>query len=313
MSGSLPSTSPSMSIDDLLALARRHGLALSPEGARLDPSGLDFLALHADDAEGVRWIVRVPRRPDVAAAAAVEAKILAIVRPHLPVAVPDWRVCTPELIAYPRLDGTPAVTLDTGAPVWNRIDPAAPSDAFLDSFADALAALQAVPADGLPAGSSDLIDTIPAARERLAQAARIARDLLEPAAPTWERWQRFVAGDTWPEHVALGHGDLHPGHLLLDDAGRLVGILDWTEARVTDPGVDLAMFAGCFGRGALERLLPRFERRGGRTWPRLVEHAVERWAMFPALAAAWAHRTGNTAVLQHARDQLAAQPLAAGA
>jgi aminoglycoside phosphotransferase (APT) family kinase protein len=300
MFGSLPS----MSIDDLLALARRHGLELCSEGARLDPSGLDFLALHADDTEGVRWIVRAPRRPDVAAGAAVEAKLLAIVRPHLPVAVPDWRVCTPELIAYPRLPGTPAVTLDTGAPVWNLIDPAAPSDAFLDSFAGALAALQAVPADGLPAGS---VDSIADARERIDRALRLARDLLEPAAPTWERWQRFVAGDTWPEHVALGHGDLHPGHMLLDDAGRLAGIIDWTEARVTDPGVDLAMFAGCFGRGALERLLPRFERRGGQTWPRLIDHAAERWAIAPALAAEWAHRTGNAAVLQYARDQLAAQ------
>jgi aminoglycoside phosphotransferase (APT) family kinase protein len=300
MSGSLASTS----VDDLLALARSHGLDLRSEGARLDPSGLDFLALHADDADGVPWIVRAPRRPEVAAAAAVEAKILAIVRPHLPVAVPDWRVCTPELIAYPRIAGTPAVTLDTGAPVWNRIDPAAPSDVFLDSYADALAALQAVPASALPA---DLIDTIAAARARLDRAARLARDLLEPAAPTWERWQRFVAGDTWPEHVALGHGDLHPGHMLLDDAGRLVGIIDWTEARVTDPGVDLAVIAGCFGRGALERLVPRLERCGVRTWPRLVDHAVERWAMSPALAAEWAHRTGNAAVLQYARDQLAAQ------
>ena len=306
MSGSSPSTS----VDDLLALARDHGLALRPDGARLDTSGLDFIALHADDDAGIRWIVRAPRRPDVAAAAATEAKVLAIVRPRLPVAVPDWRVCTPELIAYPRIAGTPAVTLDTGAPVWNLIDPAAPSDAFLESCAEALAALQAVPADEMPA---DLVDSIEAARERLDRAARLARDLLEPTASTWKRWQRFVAGDTWPDHVALVHGDLHPGHLLLDDAGRLTGIIDWTEARVTDPGVDLAMFAGCFGRGALERLLPHFERRGGRTWPRLVDHALERWAMFPALGAEWAHRTGNAAVLQYARDQLAAQEAASGA
>jgi aminoglycoside phosphotransferase (APT) family kinase protein len=164
-----------------------------------------------------------------------------------------------------------------------------------------------VPAADLPADLADLIDTIDAARERLDRALHTARDLLAPAAPTWERWQRFVTGDTWPEHVALGHGDLHPGHMLLDDAGRLIGIIDWTEARVTDPGIDLSVIAGGFGRAALERLVPLFARHGGRTWPRLVDHAVERWAMFPALAAEWAHRTGNATVLQYARDQLAAQ------
>ena len=206
-----------------------------------------------------------------------------------------------------RIAGAPAVTLDTGAPVWNHVDPAAPSEAFLESFAAALAAIQAVPANEMP---TDAVDTIDAARERLDRAVRPARELLEPTAAPLERWQRFVAGDTWPDHVALVHGDLPPGHLLLDDAGRLTGIIDWTDARVTDPGVDLAMFAGCFGRGALERLLPRFERRSGRTWPRLVDHALERWAMFPALGAEWAHRTGNAAVLQYARDQLAAQEAA---
>lgn len=299
MSGS----SPSISVDDLFALAHRHGLSLRAEGARLDTSGLDFLALHADDPGGVRWIVRAPRRPDVIASAAAEATVLAIVHPRLPVAVPDWRVHTPELIAYPRLGGTPAVTIDTGAPVWNVIDPAAPSDVFLDSCADVLAALQAIPADVLPPALVDA--SLDVARARLDRAAQLARDLIEPSAAMWARWQRFLAGDTWPDHLALTHGDLHPGHMLLDDAGRITGVLDWTEARVTDPGVDLAMFAGCFGRAALERLVPRFERRGGRTWPRLVDHALERWAMFPALGAEWAHRTGNTGILQFARDQLA--------
>jgi hypothetical protein len=54
-----------------------------------------------------------------------------------------------------------------------------------------------------------------------------------------------------------------------------------------------------------EALAARFERAGGRTWPRLVDHAAERWAVFPALAAEWALRTGNEAVLEHARSFLA--------
>jgi hypothetical protein len=85
--------------------------------------------------------------------------------------------------------------------------------------------------------------------------------------------------------VALVHGDLHPGHMLLGDDARLIGILDWTEARITDPSVDLAMYFGCFGRPALETLIERFARAGGTTWPGLAGHAAERWAIFPVIAA----------------------------
>ena len=98
--------------------------------------------VHAHDEEGVPWVVRTPRRLSVVEAARVEARVLRLVRPHLPVAVPDWRVFTDQVIAYPRLGDVPAVSVDPAAGVvWNRIDPAAPSATFIDSFADALAAL----------------------------------------------------------------------------------------------------------------------------------------------------------------------------
>jgi aminoglycoside phosphotransferase (APT) family kinase protein len=286
------------SVTEIIAAAARRGLLLSSEGARVDEMGLDFRVLHASDRDGTPWIVRVPRRPEVVASAAIEATVLARVAPHLPVAVPDWRLHDAELIAYPRLPGTPAVTLDTGAPVWNLVDPAAPTDAFVASFARALAALQAVPGDGLP------LETLDVTRAKLVRAVEIARELLTPSTAMLDRWQRFIEGDTWPAHLALGHGDLHPGHMLLDAGGELSGVIDWTEAKVGDPGIDLAMFAGCFGRGALERLVPMFEHAGGRTWATLIDHAMERWAIGPALGAEWAHRTGNSAVLEHSRAML---------
>jgi aminoglycoside phosphotransferase (APT) family kinase protein len=288
------------SIADFIAAAARRGLSLTPEGARLDTMGLDFVVLHARDAGGTPWIVRSPRRPDVAAAAAIEARVLARIAPHVPFAVPDWRIHDPELIAYPRIPGTPAVTLDTGAPVWNVIDPAAPSDTFIASYASAIAALQRVPSDDLP------IETIADARAKLEHAIDVARDLLAPSATILTRWRRFLDGDTWPAHLALTHGDLHPGHMLLDATGRLTGVIDWTEAKLSDPVLDIAMFAGCFGRAALDRFVPLFERAGGRTWPSLIDHALERWAIWPALGAEWAHRTNNPGILDHVRAQLAA-------
>jgi aminoglycoside phosphotransferase (APT) family kinase protein len=288
-----------ITLDELVARARHHGLDLSPSSARLDTSGLDFVALHAYDRAGVAWIIRVPRREDVVASARDEATVLAAVRGRLGAAVPDWRVHTPELIAYPRLPGTPLVTLDTGAPVWNVVDPASPSDDFLDSYARVLAALQAIPHDGLR------VDSIADARARLAAAITTACEALTPPAAITERWRAFACGSTWPTHVGLAHGDLHPGHILVDEQARITGILDWTEARVTDPGVDFCVVAGAFGRAALERLVERFVEHGGQAWPGLIDHAVERWAVAPALAAEWAVRTNNAAVLQYARDQLA--------
>jgi aminoglycoside phosphotransferase (APT) family kinase protein len=132
--------------------------------------------------------------------AAVEATILARVAPHLPVAVPDWRYHDDELIAYAKIAGTPMVTLETGAPVWNQIDPAAPSDAFVESYARAIAALQAVPTDDLPRETQAEI------RARLARAATLAGELISPTAALQARWQRFLGGGTWPPHLALVHG-----------------------------------------------------------------------------------------------------------
>ena len=54
----------------------------------------------------------------------------------------------------------------------------------------------------------------------------------------------------------------------------------------------------------LEALVTRFEEAGGITWPGLMDLAAERWAVFPALAAEWALRTGNDFALEHARSYL---------
>lgn len=296
---------PMQTVSELIDAARRQGLVLTPLSDALDTMGLDFLVVHALDAAGRRWIVRSPRRPDVVAAARKEAAVLRLVAPRLPVAVPDWRVHTDDLIAYPRLDGVPAVTLDTGAPVWNHLDPKAPSAAFLDAMAGALAALLTVPAaDARAAGLT--VRTAAEERASLARAVEVSRPALRPPDALVARWERWLADDAmWPEAVALSHGDLHPGHLLLDERGALTGILDWTEAKVADPSIDLAMFLGCFGRAPTEALVGRLTALGAPMWPGIVDHAAERWAIGPAVGAEWALRTDNPGVLEYMRTMMA--------
>lgn len=297
----------SRSITDLLTLARRHGLELRAEDARLDVSGLDFIVLHASDQAGIPWVVRHPRRPEVVPVARAEGRTLNLVAAHLPVAVPDWRVHGDDLIAYPRLAGTPALTVGAGGtPIWHLVGPGTLPGPFLASFARALAALQSVGAEAARAAGVAVKD-LAHVRASCARTMEATRTALQPSERVWARWQRWLDGEAgWPAHLALVHGDLHPGHLLLDDHAAVVGILDWTEASLTDPSVDLAMFHGCFGPGALAALLPHFESAGGTTWPGLAQHAAERWASFPALGAEWALRTGNQGVLAFARAQLAA-------
>jgi aminoglycoside phosphotransferase (APT) family kinase protein len=287
---------PLESLEAIVAAAARHGLTLTDPV--LDTMGLDFLAVHARDPDGTRWIVRAPRRAEVAAAASIEARVLAAVRGKLPVAVPDWRIAS-DVIAYPRLDGTPVVTLDTGEPVWNGIDPAAPAPAFLAAIGSTLAALQRIGDPSLPAR------TISEERAECARVLERSRELIAPPPALLDRWQRWIDDDaTWPAYVVLSHGDMHPGHLLLDENGALTGVLDWTEGRIGDPGIDLAMMHRCFGKPALEAIVDALVANGGTTWPRALEHATERVSFFPAQAADWAARANNEAILAYAKSEM---------
>jgi aminoglycoside phosphotransferase (APT) family kinase protein len=297
-----PSFVPLTTAAELLAAAAAQGLALSSPGRELEQTGLDFLVLLAHDAGGRPWVVRTPRRADVVEAAAREARVLRALAGRLPVAVPDWQVHALDVIAYPRLPGVPAVEVVDGAPVWN-VDLAALPDALLDGIAQALVALQSV--DESRDGAGLVVKPVDASREEVARAMRDTREVLGVSDALWARWQRWLGDDAcWPAHRALVHGDLHPGHLLLDEQKQLTGILDWTEACFTDPGVDFAMLGGCLGAPALAAIVERFARAGGRTWPRLLDHAAERWLAFPALGAAWALRTGNETALTFARAQV---------
>ena len=93
-------------IQEMLEIAGKHGVNLIPEGIEMNESGMDFLVGFAEEAgTGARWILRKPRRPDVLDRADNEARVLKLIQSHLSVDVPDWRIYTPELIAYPRLAG----------------------------------------------------------------------------------------------------------------------------------------------------------------------------------------------------------------
>lgn len=286
-------------------LAARHGLTL--EGPlTINELGLDYRVVGVDLAGGTRWVLRIPRRADVSAKVDQEARILELLKRHLPFAVPDWRVATRELIAYPMLTDTTAIVLKPGSttPEW-KIDQA--SATFADSFAKRLAALHAVPvAEAAAAGM--LVRTPEQARRAIADDIERVRRELGVGEALYRRWQSWLADDTsWPDFCVPVHGDLYVGHVLVDAAERVTGMIDWSEARVDDPAIDMTAHLMVFGEEGLARLIHGYEAAGGRTWPRMAHHVAERLAAAPVNYALFALLSGDEAHLAAAKAQLAAE------
>src|SRR5699024_12560720 len=67
-------------------LARAHGLDIL-RTVTVNELGLDFQVAIAEAADGLSWVLRIPRRPDAASRAAVEGRFLSAIAPHLSGAV----------------------------------------------------------------------------------------------------------------------------------------------------------------------------------------------------------------------------------
>jgi aminoglycoside phosphotransferase (APT) family kinase protein len=307
---SLANTSPAQLLERLAAA----GLQLRTTQTAFHQTGLDFAVVHAIDDDGRTWIVRTPRRDDVVVAARGEAVVLRYVAKHLAVAVPDWRVHTDEVIAYPRLAGEPVVDIVNGAVHFKFPMDAIPGP-FLQDLGGVLAVFANVIKDGVKDGDVFKVDDARAAgikvesvddvRAAVRKDIENTRDILQPSARLWSHWQRWLDDDAmWSGPLALAHGDLHPGHWLVTDDHRLVGILDWTEAKVTDAATDLAMVYGCGGEAALSAVAQAMTSAGAPPSTTTLAHAAMRWSATPATAAAWALRTNNPGVLEQVRAQL---------
>lgn len=142
------------------------------------------------------------------------------------------------------------------------------SEVFAESFATALAALHAVPISAaVDAGM--LIRTPTQARQKVADDVDRVRREFVVNDKRLHRWQRWLDDDSsWPDFSVVVHGDLYVGHVLIDNTERVSGMIDWSEARVDDPAIDMAAHLMVFGEEGLAKLLLTYEAAGGRVWPR---------------------------------------------
>ncbi|MFP8883084.1 MULTISPECIES: macrolide 2'-phosphotransferase [Streptomyces] len=280
-------------IDDLIALAAVHGLHLSAQDATVNEAGLDYRVVMAFDTSGRRWVLRVPRRADVSEGMAAERRILDLVAPVLAedgVAVPDWQVRSPELIAYPALPGAPGLTLtDAGEPNWH-MDPASP--VYAERLGRLLARLHSIAPERAEAAG---VEVRTPARVRQAWREDIARvsEAFTVSPALTEAWRAWLEDDTcWPERTVMTHGEIYPAHVLLDEEGTITGVLDWTTARVDDPARDLSFQYGAAGEEMLQATLTAYERAGGHVHPGLAAQAKHLWDSSPIGYALYALTTG---------------------
>jgi aminoglycoside phosphotransferase (APT) family kinase protein len=179
-------------------------------------AGFDFKVLIVDDS----WVVRWPRHRLAVEEIEQEVALLPVLAPLLPVEVPQFEYVSrdPWLVAYRLIRGEPLVAED---PDGVR--------AFLD-------ALHAVDVDNIPAPRPDWLETYIRQAEEF---RRVVLPLLDP--------DERSRGEALLEEVetlagfrpALTHSDLGPEHLLVRN-GRLVGVIDWGDARIGDPALDYA-------------------------------------------------------------------------
>lgn len=185
----------------------------------VDVPGWDSDAVIVDE----RYVERVPRRPEVRRGLERECRMLPRIAPLLPLAVPVPAEVPPDeagpwRVRHELLPGTAAdpATL-TGAD-------GARVGAFLRTLHDLPAAdLGVSPADGFA-------PTV--ARMRREVLPRLGPDVRSAGAALLDRVTRATP-------TVLAHRDLGPDHLLVSD-GRVSGVIDWTDAALDDPAIDLA-------------------------------------------------------------------------
>jgi aminoglycoside phosphotransferase (APT) family kinase protein len=211
------------------------------------------------------WDYVVPRRPTVALVLAVERRLLALLGPRLPVAVPELSLhALPDGTAYglyPRLPGVAASCADLPA--------------VCDGLAGLLTSLHAVsPADALVLGLA-----APGKLDLAVLADRAAAEVV-PLLPWAAVAALHAAFAVLREPVAVEtvvHADLGESNILVLD-GRLSGVIDWSDAHVGDPAIDLSWPVQCLGpagaRAALAAYRPPVGVDLDELWRRAAAHAT---------------------------------------
>lgn len=211
---------------DPIALLRTHFSALDFRDMRVIEDGWDSLVLDLDGA----WIVRFPRRPEVEQWMEREIALLPELATRLPVEIPRFDLVARNgvvCVGYRKIAGSPARN-DLGERTG-------------DDLGRFLSALHRFPVDRARALGIPCFDR-PAWRERFRSLCADFRRRVFPLLRASERERAetvFARVEELDFVPVLIHADLGPEHVLCRDR-RVVGVIDWSDARAGDAALDLA-------------------------------------------------------------------------
>jgi aminoglycoside phosphotransferase (APT) family kinase protein len=172
------------------------------------------------------WLDREPRRPEVVERLRAEVRLLGWLGPLLPLPVPEPAIVRSDPLRVRH-------RLLVGDPIGRDTVEAGPA---LGRFLRTLHDLPTV--DAVRHGA---VDAEASRTELEAVVGRMRAEVLPLLDPreTQAGAALLERSATSQPTVTLVHGDLGPAHILVAD-GTVSGVIDWTDAHVGDPALDLA-------------------------------------------------------------------------
>ena len=290
---------------EVVEIAEKHGLQLKENSFVFNESGLDFQVVFAADHEGKEWVLRMPRRSDVIPRTKAEKIALDLVNQYGGFEAPNWETYTEELIAYKRLLGVPAGTIDPNIPAYVfEIDENNIPECFYRTLGKVLASLHSIPTKQA-AEAGIVVQTSQEVKQVMKDRMDAVKEKFGVGEALWSRWQTWLNDEEmWPKETALIHGDLHPGHILIDKDSNVTGLIDWTEAKVADISTDFVGHYRVFGEEGLDALIKVYKEAGGYHWPKMKEHIIELNAAYAVEIAEFAIISGIEEYMQMAKKEL---------
>jgi aminoglycoside phosphotransferase (APT) family kinase protein len=251
-------------IDEALAAAviRDQFPTLSCTVVRWLGEGCDSVAFRVDG----DWVFRFPKRRDVDVQLQTEYRLLPTLAGILPLPVPEIRYRgspTPvfpfHFVGYAFIPGVPA----------QRMDPGTVPSAEFATLGHFLSRLHAIPRSlgeslALPTWPSEVVlqECREEALNDFTHVAAVA------SADPLDEWLEFLRDRTpapcRAANLSITHADFAAEHILYDEArGAVTGIIDWSEAALGDPALDLAGFIHWGGNPILEAALAGYGKAAG--------------------------------------------------
>lgn len=247
---------------------------LAPMGLRLLGEGWDNTAFLVNET----WVFRFPRRQMGARLLAGETQTLLHLANQLPLLIPYPQFTGRPEGEYPYLfTGYACLSGQTACAVtWTDDE----REAVAPTLARFLRTLHEIPVDTQTRAwaPSDEIR-----RSDIEFRANQTRERMEKLKSLLDRFDReglktlldrlaSTPGHTEP--TCWVHGDLYPRHLLVNDAKQVCGVIDWGDAHLGDPALDLSIAWSFLPPKGRERFLAAYGNVDAATWQRAQLRAV---------------------------------------